>query len=359
MKNILQKLRKLLRWIRILLAAIRITVKTFAVRYFSGNKKIIYFIATPIYDNLGDQAIVNAQMLLFQDLGLKQNIVEITRYQYENLKGYLQKLIHKKDLIIIDGGGNMGTLWLEEEKKMRDIIARFSENPIFIFPQTAYFENTAHGQEELKKSSQIYNMHKNLTVFCRDMQTYELMKTIFDKVNAYYTPDIVLYTMYSGHETVRENVLLCLRNDLEQVHNENIEDTIKTYFAQNDVAVKVTSTMSSERLNRHTRKGLLEKKWKEFGTARLVVTDRLHGMIFCAITGTPCIALDNKSHKVGQGYEWIKYLPYIRFCNYDEDIIKVVQELYPQTEKVYRYDRSPLEPYYDTIKKEVKNAFFN
>lgn len=355
----LQKLRKSLRWVKILAAAIQITAKTFVLRYFSGNKKTIYFIATPIYDNLGDQAIVNAQMLLFQDIGLKKNIVEITRYQYEKLKGYLQKLIRKEDLIVIDGGGNMGTLWPEEEQKMRDIIKRFSENPIFIFPQTAYFEESAKGQNELQKSVQIYNMHKNLTIFCRDMQTYELINNRFDKIKAYYTPDIVLYTTYNSEDTVRKNILLCMRNDLEQIHNENIESKIKTYFAQKNVAIKTTSTMSSEKLNRYTRKKLLEKKWEEFSTAKLVITDRLHGMIFCAITGTPCIALDNKSHKVMQGYEWIKYLPYIKFCSYGEDVVKVVQELYPQAEKVYKYNRSPLEPYYDIIKREVKNAFFN
>ncbi len=55
------------------------------------------------------------------------------------------------------------------------------------------------------------------------------------------------------------------------------------------------------------------KKWNEFSSVQLVVTDRLHGMVFSAITGTPCIALDNISHKVYGAYQWLSYLPYLRF----------------------------------------------
>ncbi|MFB8735822.1 polysaccharide pyruvyl transferase family protein [Bacillus sp. SL00103] len=35
--------------------------------------------------------------------------------------------------------------------------------------------------------------------------------------------------------------------------------------------------------------------------AQVVVTDRLHGMIFCAITKTPCVVLRSFDHKVMEG----------------------------------------------------------
>ena len=46
------------------------------------------------------------------------------------------------------------------------------------------------------------------------------------------------------------------------------------------------------------RKIQIELKLKEFCSAELVVTDSLHAMIFCAITGTPCIVLNSKSPKL-------------------------------------------------------------
>jgi len=59
------------------------------------------------------------------------------------------------DLIIrhINGAGNIGTLWIEEEK-MRDIIYRFENNPIIIFPQSIYFVQSSWGNQE------IINSHK-------------------------------------------------------------------------------------------------------------------------------------------------------------------------------------------------------
>lgn len=38
----------------------------------------------------------------------------------------------------------------------------------------------------------------------------------------------------------------------------------------------------------------------------MVITDRLHGMIFCYITNTPCLVFQNNIYKVRETYEWIK-----------------------------------------------------
>ena len=69
----------------------------------------------------------------------------------------------------------------------------------------------------------------------------------------------------------------------------------------------------------HHRKCVIDKL-QEFSTARLVITDRLHGMVFAAITGTACIAFRNYNYKIEGTYEWIEYLQYIqfsRFCRRD------------------------------------------
>ena len=62
----------------------------------------------------------------------------------------------------------------------------------------------------------------------------------------------------------------------------------------------------------------VEKKLMEFSRAELVITDRLHAMLFAAITGTPCVAFDNSSKKVSGVYEWIRHLDYIALASSEE-----------------------------------------
>ncbi|QOL36729.1 polysaccharide pyruvyl transferase family protein [Bifidobacterium subtile] len=76
-----------------------------------------------------------------------------------------------------------------------------------------------------------------------------------------------------------------------------------------DTTITDDSAISAER-GEH----LVLDKFAEFRKARLVITDRLHGMIFSAITGTPCIALNNSNGKVGMEYFWLQDLPYITFA---------------------------------------------
>ena len=68
------------------------------------------------------------------------------------------------------------------------------------------------------------------------------------------------------------------------------------------------------------REAALREKWTQLAGAALVITDRLHGMIFSALTETPCIALDSKSPKLRGCYEWMRKLDYITFADSPADI---------------------------------------
>lgn len=55
---------------------------------------------------------------------------------------------------------------------------------------------------------------------------------------------------------------------------------------------------------------------KKNSSSKIVITDRLHAMLICAITGTPCIAFDNISKKVQGVCElWLEKFPYIKFVD--------------------------------------------
>lgn len=70
------------------------------------------------------------------------------------------------------------------------------------------------------------------------------------------------------------------------------------------------------------REPIVKSKLKEFSNSQIVVTDRLHGMIFAALTGTPCIALNNSDRKVEGVYAWLSDLPFIFFAKNIDDLNK-------------------------------------
>ena len=67
----------------------------------------------------------------------------------------------------------------------------------------------------------------------------------------------------------------------------------------------------------------IKRKIKEISGAELVITDALHCVIICAITGTRCLAIDNVSHKISNTYKWIEDLKYIRCLSKPKDLLEL------------------------------------
>ena len=64
---------------------------------------------------------------------------------------------------------------------------------------------------------------------------------------------------------------------------------------------------------------LLTAKLTQFRSAKLVVTDRLHGMILCLLSGTPCLVLPNSNHKISQTQlDWLRDHPRLIFLELEE-----------------------------------------
>ena len=77
-------------------------------------------------------------------------------------------------------------------------------------------------------------------------------------------------------------------------------------------------------------------------------------MILAAITGTPCIAMDNSSGKVKGVYSWIKYLNYITFANNVDEVYKCIDEYL--SIKDQRYTNKELMPAFGKIEKVLRNV---
>lgn len=309
------------------------------------NKKRIILFCTPEHGNLGDHAIAIAQHKFLKDNYPKIKIIEVTSAFFLKKKEKIKEFINNDDILIISGGGFLGSLWLDEENIVREIIYTFKENKIIIFPQTIFFEKNDFGKEELKKSKEIYLKHKNLYIAIRDENSIlEAEKLINNKDRILYVPDIVLYLegITFQKDTMKNNdVLICLRKDKEKIRDNKIDSIISKL--KNSYSIKYTDTVINSFIFPYEREKYVKDKMQEFGNSKIVITDRLHGMIFSFLTKTPCIALNNSSGKVLGVYEWIKECVYIKIVDNIEEIPSLINILLNQEIKNITLDEKWIE----------------
>lgn len=289
----------------------------------------IILVGSPLHGNIGDHAISIAEIKLLKEFKNK-NIVEIPGEYYNMFKDEFIKSINKDDIIIITGGGFIGTLWINEENMVRSIISNFKENKIIIMPQTIYFEDSDEGNKELGNSKEIYEDHPNLYFCVRDKKSYDFCKQKLEGVkNLLLIPDIVTYLNYDIPRVKRNGALLCLRKDKEKVILDEDREKLIDILKRKELNIEETTTVINKRISINRRQKIFEDKLFEFKKSKIVITDRLHAMIFSAITATPCIALDNLSGKVKGVYQWLKELEYIKYIDnmneLEENLNKILE----------------------------------
>lgn len=265
------------------------------------QKKKALMLATAEHQNIGDAAIDLAEQNLLLQYFPDYFQVEFSTYEMPNKYHFLQAIVNPSDILFINGGGNMGSLYREEEELHRRIVQDFPNNKIVILPQTIYFADTPEGQAELALSARVYNHHKDLTIFARGRESYDFACRHFYNARVRLMADVVL-ALHRDYGFDRSGVLLCLRGDGESVlaqQNQQILDTVQRI----DPDVESRTNIAEQDISRVDRAAVVNDELQRYARRRVVVTDRLHGMIFAAVTGTPCVVLDNATHKSRDFYE--------------------------------------------------------
>ena len=117
----------------------------------------------------------------------------------------------------------------------------------------------------------------------------------------------------SGPSQARQGIVLSLRADLERGLDAHSHASLVSTLRELDTVHERDTHLGDVRLSREQADAELHSMWSSYRSARLVVTDRLHGMIFATITGTPCVVLDSGTGKVSQFYgDWLQEVPYVR-----------------------------------------------
>ena len=278
------------------------------------NKKIRFIISNaPSHKNYGDEAIlISTKQFLYHYFPEFQQI-EIYAREAINQIRLIKYIIKEKDIIIINGGGYFG-LYDKIIKGEANIVEAFNHNPIIFFPCSILYNKAK--DNIYKPFLDIFKNHKNLILFARETKSYQTAKYLFKDMHIYKVPDIAtrLNMKFLENNNKREGVLLILRKDELLLTNNDrifIKNLAKKYF-KDQILEKDSNNFHIQIGQNKTNETL--KFIKFISTKKLVITDRLHGMIFSVITGTPCISFGNSYHKVESSYNsWFQNLDYIIF----------------------------------------------
>ena len=310
---------------------------------------------TITHGNLGDHAIVLSQESFLTEIKKDGKLFELTIKQVEDNLKRLKIFIPKEKTIFICGGGNIGCLWPLEEKRLRSIVRAFPKNKIVFFPQTVTFDmESEEGKRFFEESKKIYSQHKKLTIFAREQMSLDFMRENMPDVDCRLVPDIVLSYKPQIEEKERKGLLLCLRSDREKaISDEALEkllNIVKEKFKNQEI-VFTDTVLDQDYIAAEEREEMVLSKLNQFASSELVITDRLHGMVFAFLSNTPCIAMGNINGKVKAVYQWIKDCPFIKYIDNVEELPLALKEL---TEKDYSFDMESFAPLTQLIKEEVK-----
>lgn len=307
----------------------------------NGRKKII-LINTPLHTNIGDHLITVAEQKFFENYLPDYDIMEISNKAYHDNRKKVMYQVNVDDIIVITGGGFIGSLWPYSGDNVAGILRDFPDNKIIILPQSMYYEDNPESLKLQKVTKELFVGHGDLTVcFREDFSVNRAINMFREKVNWLLMPDMALTLDYSKEQNIRNGIGICLRSDKESLLSESDKEIIKKHFLDKGNKVSLTSMHWHSDIQQNQRDEIISKKIDELKKYQLVITDTLHCMISCAISGTPCIALDNISHKVKGIYRtWLKYLGYIRFVDFYEDIFHIDFNDWKEIEQKNYYNQS-------------------
>ena len=286
--------------------------------------------------------------------------ITITRNQIAYNFHLIKYIINNNDIIIINGGGYFGLYetYIREQAK---IVKTFKNNHIIFFPCTILNPNK-HKKNEYRYFINIFNNHKNITLFTRESKSYQVASSLFKNITIYNVPDIAtrLNLSFVKKNKKREGILLIFRNNevlLDEKDRKTIEHIAQKYFNN------IYKRNSKKKMNKTITELIKKKETFEFinfiAERELVITDRLHGAILSIITGTPCIIFGNRFHKVESSFNsWFKNFSYISFIE-RKDIEKKLEKTIIRLKNIYNsnssnYDYNIFNNYYLLMKNIIQ-----
>jgi pyruvyl transferase EpsI len=287
------------------------------------------------YGNLGDVALTRS-LLQFAATHLPSHAPYLLTAGrvFRDLRGVAFNA-SPDDVVVIVGGGNMGDIYPYLEEARLQVVRAFPNHSIISFPQSIDFSDTFGGRRSLLRSKVVYENHAKLEIFARDNESLRRMREAFPLANISAAPDTVLSMSVPIAGRRDLPMLVCLRQDKESAidarHRQNI---IEALVRHSPGAVVTDTVITGSYKGYADYECHLDSFLDQVARSQCMITDRLHGLIFSVITGTPCVVIENSNHKIRGAYEsWLRDVPGIRLVSDSalETVMAAVEEVRGRT----------------------------
>lgn len=320
---------------------------------YEKKKYNIIILGTPDHGNLGDQALRLGEYEYIRKYLPKYNIFEIPISKLDFAQG-IKKSLNSKDRVTLHAGGNIGTLYPEIHNAQQHAITWFRDDDFFIFPQTFFYSKDKCGNRLLMQTRKVYDKMSNFQIFTRDDYSFNFLERVMPEIKVSLMPDMALNLCYK-YNYLRQGALLLLRIDSEKKLTWQDDDQVYSILEEkfNDQVYQSDTHLYMDNLSVKQYEHEVINKLDQVAKSKIVVTDRLHGMIFAAITRTPCVVLKSKSPKVRGVYQWIKQNKYIELVDDISDLPQAIERVMVADNS--KFDRGIIDQKFEEMAKIIKS----
>lgn len=333
-----------------LIASLR-KVAADAVGSLLANETTCALVGFPNHNNAGDSGIWLGELALLRRLGVAARYVaDDASYDPRDLTA---RVPHGP--ILLHGGGNYGDLWPFQQAFRERVLADFPSRPVVQLPQTVHFESDAAAR---RHRTLLHARPAPPALLCRDHRSLAFVRQELG-VQGILCPDLAFFLPLPRRTAPVVDVVVNQRldheaadrsvpglRDLSMEHrdwlpcpNRRHPYRALTVRVREHVRVLAGGATSSSRAHRLVRRApmLASERLARRRVAgalgllsrgRVVVTDRLHGHIFCTLLGIPHVLLDTAHHKVRDFHEtFTSACSTAAMADADEDVAELVHVL--------------------------------
>lgn len=295
----------------------------------NNSRQNIYLFSNPVHSNLGDQAQTYCILRWFQEQYPDYNVICVPQKLCNtSLLNIIHQRITTNDKIFV----HSGYLIYDPHPELPficNVITKFKEHQITILPQTINLESPA-----IKKNvTNTFNSHGNVKLLCRDEISYQKAVKEFNKCDIILFPDFVTSLIGNPefqYGNTRHGVLFMLRNDGEKYYSDAELSHLMQRLSSHGVSVGDTTIEKSFYAWKSNRERLIKKTLKKMASAKLIITDRYHGLIFSQVTSTPVIVIRSNDHKLSSGVNWFSpdiFKNNVTFANSLDEAYNIAEQI--------------------------------